>query len=450
MEALVAIGGIVALVWLAVVLLRGGLLGGCLAVLLAGSVFGHPLFNLPVGPVPLTADRLLWVLLLVQYALWRRLGLADPKPLGRAEIVLCVFVGVLVLSTLTHDWQSHNARAMSRLVFYFIMPLGIYWVARQSKLSQRSFQAILGFLSVFGIYLAVTAIAEQCQLWWLVYPKYIASPAHAEFWGRGRGPFLNPAATGFCQGVGLSATWLWWPRLNRIGKLLLPVVSVLFGLGLYSTMTRSVWMGAGLGLFVLAALTIPRSWRVVILGGSVLAATLVATTQWEHLVAFKRDRGLSARYAAESVKLRPILAMVAWKMFLDRPLLGCGFGQYPDESVRYLADRSTELPLEKARPFHQHNVFLALLTETGLVGMGLFAALLMLWARDAWRLWKSPNAPSWARHQALLFLTLLGVYFPNAMFHDVSLIPMFNMLLFFLAGVTAGLRPPVDIQPRPC
>jgi len=33
------------------------------------------------------------------------------------------------------------------------------------------------------------------------------------------------------------------------------------------------------------------------------------------------------------------------------------------------------------------------------------------------------------------------VYLPNGVFHDVSIIPMVNMGLFFLAGVTAGLRP---------
>ena len=38
-------------------------------------------------------------------------------------------------------------------------------------------------------------------------------------------------------------------------------------------------------------------------------------------------------------------------------------------------------------------------------------------------------------------LAVLGTYFLNGMFHDVSAVPMANMTLFFLAGVTAGLRP---------
>ena len=127
-----------------------------------------------------------------------------------------------------------------------------------------------------------------------------------------------------------------------------------------------------------------RSWPP----GS-LAAGVLAATYWQDMVAFQRDEGLSARETEESVQLRPVLARVAWNMFLDRPLLGCGLGQYRDESIYYLHDRATELELENARGYVQHNVFLSLLTETGLVGMGLWVALLGLWGRNAWRLWQA-------------------------------------------------------------
>ena len=99
MEAIAVIAGIVGLIWGAVVFLRGGLLGGCLAVLLAGTCFSVPFFKIELGPLPLTADRVLLVLLVVQYVVWRRWGLADPKPLGKPEIILLVFIG--------HDGAEH-------------------------------------------------------------------------------------------------------------------------------------------------------------------------------------------------------------------------------------------------------------------------------------------------------------------------------------------------------
>ena len=89
----------------------------------------------------------------------------------------------------------------------------------------------------------------------------------------------------------------------------------------------------------------------------------------------------------------------------------------------------------------QHNVLLSLLTETGLVGMGLFAVLLAFWVISAWRLCHCPAAPPWVRRQGVLFLALVGSYLPNAMFQDMSLISMVNSLLFFMGGVTAGLEP---------
>jgi O-antigen ligase len=119
---------------------------------------------------------------------------------------------------------------------------------------------------------------------------------------------------------------------------------------------------------------------------------------WDSLMTFKRDKDLDAELTAESAKLRPVLATVAWHMFQDRPLLGFGFGQYKEVMPDYLADRTTDLPLEKARPFVQHNVFLALLTDLGLVGLGLFVAVLAGWTWYGWQLWYANDG----QHAAVL------------------------------------------------
>jgi O-antigen ligase len=227
--------------------------------------------------------------------------------------------------------------------------------------------------------------------------------------------------------------------LNRRGQLLLLAVTPLYAWGIYSTFTRSAWLGAALGILVIVGLTLPRAWRTAVIGSLVLASLPIVALRWESLLAFKRDKSLSAEEAAESARLRPILAAVAWHMFQDRPLLGCGFGQYSIESKVYLSDRSGDLPLEKARPYVQHNVLLALLAETGLVGMSLFSAAVCFWLREAWRLWHADGAPAGFRQLGLLFMAFVGVWFPNAMFQDVLIIPMINMLLLYLAGLTLNV-----------
>jgi len=278
------------------------------------------------------------------------------------------------------------------------------------------------------------------ETWWLVFPKYIASSANEEFLGRARGPFLNPIANGIVLCTCLCAAVTWWPRLNRPGRLALMLTLGILLIGIACTLTRSVWLGCAAGLFVILALSMPRNFRYAFVGATALLAGIVMLTGWDRFHAFKRDRDVSAHEMAESAQLRPILAVVAWNMFQDRPLLGCGFGQYERASIHYLADRSSGLPLEKARPYVQHNTFLALLTEIGFIGAGLFVLLLCLWGREAWQLWRSAAAPPWARQAGLLFLAVLAIYLTNAMFHDVTLMPMATMLLFTMAGVTTSLK----------
>jgi O-antigen ligase len=291
--------------------------------------------------------------------------------------------------------------------------------------------------------LSITAILEHYEIWWAVFPRYIAetaAKADAEFVGRARGPFLHPIGNGFILAVCFGASLMLWPRLSRMNQLLLIPIFLLFAAALYVTLTRSVWMGGAFTLALIVGLSIPWNWRIPLLAGGLLLVVAVSISQWDSLVSFKRDKNLGADKTADSVELRPVLARIAWNMFLDRPLFGCGYAQYSKEHVNYLDDRSTELNLEKGRIFIQHNVVFSLLTETGLLGVGLFLSICGLWAIDAWRLWCSTAAPLAARQMGLLTLAALGVYFINGMFHDVSLIPMANMTLFFLAGVTAGLR----------
>jgi hypothetical protein len=447
MEFLGLIAAVAALTWVAVAMIRGGLLAGCVVVLLTGCVFGAAFFTIPLKPIPVTVDRVLWLVLLVQFAVLRRLGIAEPRPFRRSDKVLLALLAVLAFSTLCNDWSAHNNQPAARLAFQWFMPAGLYFVARESNLSERSMKGLSISLGVFAVYLAVTAVAEIQQAWWAVFPQYIGTSEFKGFLGRGRGPLLNPAGNGFYMAVGLAAWLLTWPQANRgaafrRGLSWLAVIgfTAICLLGAYATLTRCVWMGVALGVSVLLVFSVPKAWRMPVLGAGLLLASLLVVSQWESILAFKRDQHLSARETAESVKLRPILARVAWNMFCDRPVLGCGFAHYSDESIYYLHDRSTLLVLETARPYVQHNVLLSLLTETGIIGMGLFASLLACWTSSALRLCGCPTAPPWVRRQGLLFLALIGSYIPNAMFQDMSLVPMVNSLLFLMGGVTAGLE----------
>ena len=428
------------LVWGAVIVRRGGLLAGCMVVLLAGIIFGPPFFSLAGGPMPITIDRVLLGLLVIGYLFYRQLGWTEKRPMTAADAVALSLMCVLTINVFTHDWKLNRSQPLSYLVFFWFMPLAIYWVARHATIGKRGMMMLFGTFAALGVYLAVTAVCEAKGRWELVVPQYIVSLKFTEFLGRGRGPLLNPPGNGVLMALCLACGLMAWPRVGRNGRVAIACgFAPILLLGMYYTLTRSVWMGAAAALAVVVGLSMPSRWRMPVVACTMIASVVTVAVNWESLLAFKRDKNLTAAETADSTTLRPIFLYVALEMFRDRPIMGCGLAHYMDEQKPYLHDRSTELVLAKARPYVQHNAVLSLLVETGIAGLSAFLLLIALWLREAWKLWRCTSAPLWKRQSGLVFLALMAGYLPNSMFHDTTIIAMMNMTLFFWAGVVVNL-----------
>ncbi len=296
-----------ALFWATVLLLRGGLAGTSMLMLLAASCFGYDFFHASIG-LPISIDRIMFLVLIGQYIVYRQWGWTDPKPLTKADYVLIALLAVVAGSAFTHDYMAEKAKPISHLVLFYLMPAVMYWIARQTRWSERSAWILFGSLAAFGIYLAVTAVAETRDMWYLVYPKYIASPEFPDYFGRGRGPFLSPMANGFVQALALCAALIIWPRLPRPTQLVALAVSPIYLLGIYSTLTRSVWMGAGAGLLIVFGLSLPKRWRTSFTVAATVVCVAIPVIGWDNLMVFKREKGVDAEVSADSAKLRPILA----------------------------------------------------------------------------------------------------------------------------------------------
>jgi len=171
----------------------------------------------------------------------------------------------------------------------------------------------------------------------------------------------------------------------------------------------------------------------------VVAATLIGMMLFpvigEKLLSFKRDTNVTVSEMAQSAKLRPLFFTVAARMFADRPLLGVGYGQYAQEKFPYLQDPTSEQPLSATRGYFQHNIFLAFLAETGAVGLGALLFMLAMFARVAILTWTDPTIPFWRQRFGMVLLVFLSNHCVNGLFHEVSIIPMENMLMFFLAAI---------------
>ncbi len=445
MEILPLIAGVAAMLWGTLFLFRGSLFVGLILVLIVGACFGHQFAHFDVGPLTMTLDRLAMVGIAVAYIVQRLLGRIVPRPVTKQDVVLLSFLGVLSVSTIygfsIGEGQA-GVPAAWRLIAGYFMPATIYWIAREIPSTRDRQMLFLGSLTCFGVYLGVTGIAEYTHQWWAVFPKVIADPTAGIHFGRARGPMLQSPTYGIYVSMCLLATWLWLPRLSRGGQLAVFCTLPLMMLGVVFGLTRSVWIGAALGVTIVLALSLQGAWRRMVLGSIVVAGLLVGITRHDSMMGLKREE--TAAEAAMSANMRISFAYVSWQMFLDRPLMGFGFGNFPTAVAPYLEDRSTAIPLYHIRGLSHHNTLLSLLTETGIIGLSLFLLLLYSWTRTAWIVWRDPRTADWGRSQATLMLGAMGVYVPQLLFHDLTYTPMENSILYLFAGLTASLRFSLD------
>jgi O-antigen ligase len=258
---------------------------------------------------------------------------------------------------------------------------------------------------------------------------------------------LTSVTFGLYLGACLMCLWATSGRLRWPSRWVLPVLlSPLFLTSLYFSYTRSVWMGVAFGLLVILLLISQGRVRTLVATLACLAL-LMSVTDVNKLLSFKRDQE-SALDVKRSAEQRLSFAYVSWKIFQDYPLMGVGFGQFRQVKEPYLNDRTVDLPLYDIRRLIHHNTILSVLTETGLIGLGLFVAMLYGWGRHAWRLYRAEGSPPWARAQALLLLGVLVLYIQQLTFHELSYSTQDNCLVFLIAGMTLGIPVPRPAEAR--
>ncbi len=441
MFAIQSIAAITGLVWIIVGLVRSSLLAGCFVLLLATICFGRRFFALEFGPLPLSIDRLFVFGLIALYFVQRFLGRYQPRKLRISDYILFAFIALISVSTFQQDFLGSrvgSAAPIWRLLLGYWIPALVYWIAGQSQLSDRRLTRFYYLLAAVGVYLAITGLLEITKQWAFVFPRYIADPSLGIHYGRARGPMLSGVHYGMCVAICTFVSWTLMRRMSRPGIVIVLSLSTVFFLAIYFSYTRSVWLGTALGIGMLAFFAFDVGVRPLLLVFVLLMAIVLSIFNSDFLLAMQRES--SAEATRRSSMNRVVFAYVSWQMFRDRPLLGCGFGNFPVEKMNYLADRDTELHLESIRDYAHHNTFLSLLTEVGAIGLTLFVALLASWVRVAILLLRT-SSPEWVRGHGALLLACLGVYVAQLAFHELSYSQLPNMSIFLMAGIAAGLQP---------
>lgn len=434
MGLLIALFSLSAVVWMIPLLRNGRVIPLAMLVVLIGIVFG-PLFLTIDGPIQISLDRIAMVALFgLLVVRWRMGELHFARQMRMDWLVVGLSAWFLV-----RVFEGDAGSGVPIWLAYVAMPTAIYAVTRSTKVSDSDIRWVINAFLVLGFYLAVTGLLEVANLHSFVFPRHIVDSDFSNFFGRARGPLRSPVANGMLMTIACTASILRFIHGNRQQKLVYAGMTLLMMAGIYATLTRSVWIGAFLAVCVISLFYAPRWVRILGLAASVLLGIALVSGFGDSVMQLKRDKYVKASDSKKSVQLRPVMAVIAYEMFKDRPLMGHGYRRYVETSVPYHSIRGYDMPLHEAQGYIQHNVFLAILVDLGLIGLSIVVVWLALISAIGWSLASRTNTSLEARMLGLILIGLITSYLLNGLFHDVSIMPMVHMIVFFISGLATTL-----------
>ncbi|HZB75400.1 MAG TPA: O-antigen ligase family protein [Solirubrobacteraceae bacterium] len=291
-----------------------------------------------------------------------------PRANGAPEWLLAAFV---LLYALQSSYSRSVDIALEQTVFFYVPFALLFALLREVEWSPRRLRA--GLYVIVGLALVFVAVGfvEYATRSLLLNPKVIASNELEEYF-RVNSLFFDPNIYGrFLSLVmlALAAVLLWERRPRAVGAAAL-LLAVLWG-GLVLTLSQSSFAGLLAGLFVLAALRFPphrvaAGLLAAVIVGLVVVLAFPSALRLDLGDAESLDDATSGRY--ELIRGGVDLARA-------RPVTGWGSGAfaeaYLDEGFGVRSDAVSA----------SHTIPLTVTAEQGVIGLALYAALLVAWLK---------------------------------------------------------------------
>ncbi|WP_312720220.1 O-antigen ligase family protein [Mobilicoccus sp.] len=319
--------------------------------------------------IPLGPDRLLFAGGLILLLLDPRI----PRPRARAlHGALIVFAAWTLGSMILTGADTDSTYAFLDRV---VMPFLLFATAPMFLQGRIERLFLLRGLSMLGVYLTFTAVAESAGLHALLFPRYIVAfisdPRMSDASLRANGPFLSGEANGMALALCAVAAFL-LARLDRggwraAGLLVGPAATAASVL----SMTRSVWLGVAL-----AVVTVVWSRRglwqwipfLAVAGAAVAVIGLAAVPDIADNIV---ERGSTSR----SLDDRANSNAGAMRAIADDPLTGVGWGRFVRVGPDWVR-QAEDYPVTTVN-IEVHNVVLSRAAELGIPAALLFTVILL-------------------------------------------------------------------------
>jgi len=287
------------------------------------------------------------------------------------DILMLINAIYILILIYIRDFDSFHDWTMS-----YVAPYSAYFFAKNLVTNNREIRRFLWVLLALVSYYSITSIAEHLNIDVLVWPKYILDSPY--FKGRSIGPFQQAPLFGTVIGMMIPIYLYFFSTVkNYFGKTIL-YSGLLMGFGgLYFTYTRGSWLAGIMALIVTVALN--RRHFGKILMPAVIVAPLVAVM----FLGIGQDKFMKERVENEDTfgsRLGTIVT--AAKVWRANPIFGVGVNQYRKNIDDYVAP--LDLPgigvitVSQFRNNPPHDIYIAFLAETGVVGVLLQGAIYFL------------------------------------------------------------------------
>jgi len=396
----------------------------------------------------LTIPRLIFVAAVIAFGMHFLIGRARPRFDRAIQWVMLALTLYCAGSATLKGWHAETPqvasapyyRFMVAMLFPFLMFTLVYSCTHDRKQIRWALIPIslYGWYALYLSYLQYAAIMGWAGARAWIWPKYINDPNYGIHFDRARGAFVAAGP----QSVFL--VLLFFVVLYLIRKIRGPyryaliVQAILTPPAIFFTGIRAAYVAFVICGVLWCILTSRRHFGTVKLGFAAVAMILGASMFWGNLMQTRRQTGGIAQKGP--IVSRKVLLYQSWEIFRAHPLTGVGFGHFVDAQQSLERDPASIVGLSTGVVV-QHNLFLNMAAETGIVGLVGVLAVFLLVYRQSYQLYrKLPQAAGGdlSRDFVVLFWVIMLNYLVAAMFRDTFWDVSSNAMFWSLAGLVVG------------
>ena len=276
-------------------------------------------------------------------------------------------LALMILALLGALGDPDPQQAWSLFTAKWIVPFALFHIAASVFRAEDALRKLEKFSLAVLVYLTLISIFQLLNLSSLIYPQFILDESIGIHADRARGPMLQAVANGVCLNIfGLVALDSF--RRRTLPRILAPFLFFAVPLALLATRTRAVWLSAAVSVVWIARFAGEHRLRRPAIAMCSIGLVL-ACGGW---MCTSDSSSLCDRLLDRSpLDFRLDMYRAGWQMFLEKPIAGWG----GEATVQPEIER-------RISSFHPerylfHNTYLELAVERGVVGLGLYAWLMV-------------------------------------------------------------------------